>query len=56
MPFQTDPAPATYAFRRGMTFSDRTELKHVVERAKPDDYKLASLIEGLVTSELFQRR
>ena len=47
---------ATYALRRGMTFSDRTELKHVVEKSKAEDYHLASLIEGLVTSPLFQKR
>ena len=47
---------ATYALRRGMTFSDRLELKHVAEKAKADDYQLASLIESLVTSELFVKR
>jgi hypothetical protein len=47
---------ATYSFRRAMTFSDRLELKHVAEKAKADDYKLASLIETLVTSELFVKR
>jgi hypothetical protein len=47
---------ATYALRRGTTFSDRTELKHVTDQAKPDGYKLASLIEVLVTSDLFQKR
>ncbi|HEV7405608.1 MAG TPA: DUF1592 domain-containing protein [Chthoniobacteraceae bacterium] len=47
---------ATYGFRRAMTFSDRLELKHVAEKAKADDYKLASLIETLVTSELFVKR
>lgn len=47
---------ATYALRRGMTFSDREELKHIVEKAKGEDYKLASLIESLVTSPLFVKR
>jgi hypothetical protein len=47
---------ATYALRRGMTFSDRQELKRVVEQAKAGDYKLASLVESLVTSPLFQKR
>ena len=47
---------ATYALRRGMTFSDRAELKRIVEQAKANDYRLASLIESLVTSELFLRR
>ena len=47
---------ATYALRRGMTFSDREELKHVVEKSKTSDYPLASLVESLVTSELFLKR
>ena len=47
---------ATYALRRGMTFSDRVELKCVAEKAKADGYKLQTLIESLVTSDLFQKR
>jgi mono/diheme cytochrome c family protein len=47
---------ATYALRRGMTFGDRAELKHIAEQAKANDYPLASLIEYLTTSELFQKR
>lgn len=47
---------ATYALRRGMTFSDREELKLVVEKAKGDDYPLASIIELLATSPLFMKR
>jgi Protein of unknown function (DUF1585)/Protein of unknown function (DUF1588) len=47
---------ATYALRRGTTFTDRTELKPVIDEAKANDYKLSSLIESLVTSELFLKR
>ncbi|WP_395744966.1 DUF1592 domain-containing protein [Prosthecobacter sp.] len=47
---------ATYALRRGMTFSDREELKRITEESKANDYKLASLIEALVTSPLFLKR
>ncbi len=47
---------ATYALRRGMTFSDREELKHITEHSKATDYKLTSLIESLVTSPLFTKR
>ena len=47
---------ATYALRRGTTFSDRSDLKPVTEKAKANDYQLASLIEDLVTSDLFQKR
>lgn len=47
---------ATYALRRGMTFSDREELKCIVGKAKGDDYKLGNIIEALVTSSLFVKR
>jgi hypothetical protein len=47
---------ATYALRRGMTFSDREELKQITDESKASDYQLASLIESLVTSPLFQKR
>ena len=47
---------ATYALRRGTTFTDRAELKLVAGQSKANDYKLASLIESLVTSELFLKR
>ncbi len=47
---------ATYALRRGMTFSDRADLKRIADGAKADDYKLATLIESLVASEVFRKR
>ncbi len=47
---------ATYALRRGMTFLDREELKRVTDESKAANYKLASLIESLVTSPLFLKR
>jgi hypothetical protein len=47
---------ATYALRRGMTFADRKLLMGIAAQSKSQDYKLASLIEGLVTSDLFQKR
>ena len=47
---------AIYALRRGMTFSDRTLLKKVTEQSKADGHRIASLIESLVTSELFLKR
>jgi hypothetical protein len=47
---------ATYALRRGVTFTDRAELKRVVEQARANDYPLASLIEAFATSPLFQKR
>ena len=36
---------ATYALRRGMTFSDRTMLKKVTAQSKADGYRIAPLIE-----------
>lgn len=47
---------ATYALRRGITFSDRMELQHVVEESKKNNYQLASLIEAFVASDMFQKR
>ena len=47
---------AIYALRRGMTFTDREELKQIARQSKANDYKLESLIEALVTSDLFQKR
>jgi hypothetical protein len=47
---------ATYALRRGMTFSDREELQQIAAVAKKTDYQLLSLIESLVTSPLFLKR
>lgn len=47
---------ATYALRRGMTFSDRDELKKIASESQAAGYKLSSLIESLVTSPLFVKR
>lgn len=47
---------ATYALRRGMTFSDRAELSKINNLARVDGYKLTTVIEALVTSELGQKR
>ena len=47
---------ATYALRRGMTFTDREALKQITEEAKKSDYHLVSIIESLVASPLFVKR
>jgi hypothetical protein len=47
---------ATYGLRRAMTFGDRAELKRIPEEAKTNNYPLASMVELLATSELFQKR
>jgi len=47
---------ATYALRRGTTFSDRADLQQIAAEAKKKDYQLTSIIESLVTSPLFLKR
>ena len=47
---------ATYALRRVMTVDDESQLHAIVASAKADDYRLRTLIRGLVTSELFRKR
>jgi hypothetical protein len=49
---------ATYALRRVMTVDDVQQLHSIVASAKADDddYRLRSLIRGLVMSDLFQQR
>ena len=46
---------ATYGLRCAMNYSDRAELQRIAEQSKHDGYKLASLIETLVSSDLFQK-
>ena len=47
---------ATFAMRRVMTYSDRTDLQRITAQSKADGYRLADLIETFVTSDLFQKR
>lgn len=47
---------ATYALRRVMTIDDAAQIKAISQSSKQDDYKLRSVIENLVLSELFQKR
>ncbi|MDB5300895.1 MAG: hypothetical protein JWO87_2558 [Phycisphaerales bacterium] len=47
---------ATYALRRGMTFDDRQSLAAIAGQSKAGGYKLQTLIESLVQSDLFQKR
>ena len=46
----------TFGLRRAPNFGDRAELKRITEQSKAEGYKLQSLVELLVTSDLFQRR
>ncbi|HWB04469.1 MAG TPA: DUF1592 domain-containing protein [Verrucomicrobiales bacterium] len=47
---------ATYALRRTLTLDDRRALSALTAKSKADDYRLAGMIESLVTSGLFQQR
>jgi hypothetical protein len=47
---------ATYALRRLVTVDDRAQIKAIAAAAKKDGYKLRSVIESLVLSDLFVKR
>lgn len=47
---------ATFALRRGMTFSDRDALATIAAESKKQDYHLRALIESFVASPLFLKR
>jgi hypothetical protein len=47
---------ATYALRRGMTFSDRKTLAAIAAQSKAQEYRLETIIENLVLSDLFHSR
>lgn len=47
---------ATYALRRAMTIDDTDAIRQIAEASKKDDYKLQSVIENLVLSDLFLKR
>lgn len=47
---------ATFALRRVMTIDDRAEVKAITAASQPSGYRLRTVIENLVLSELFQRR
>jgi hypothetical protein len=47
---------ATYSLRRVMTIDDAAPIKSVTQASKKDDYKLRTIIENLVLSDLFQKR
>lgn len=47
---------ATYALRRVMTIDDVPHIKAIAHASKPDGYKLRSVVENFVLSDLFQRR
>ena len=47
---------ATYALRRVMTIDDAAQIKAIAAASQKDGYKLRTVIENLVLSELFQKR
>ncbi|HYE18088.1 MAG TPA: DUF1592 domain-containing protein [Tepidisphaeraceae bacterium] len=47
---------ATYALRRATTIDDREALAGLVKQAKAADWRLASVVETLVVSEMFRKR
>lgn len=47
---------ATYALRRTMVLDDRAAIREIAARTRQDDYRLRTLLENLVLSDLFQKR
>jgi hypothetical protein len=47
---------STFALRRAMTVDDEAQINAIAQASKKDGYKMRSLIENLVLSELFQKR
>ena len=47
---------ATYALRRVMTVDDLAAIKSIAAQSKPDEYRLRSILENLILSDLFQKR
>jgi len=47
---------AIFGLRRSMTFDDRADLAKIAKQTKAADYRVASIVEILVLSDLFQKR
>jgi len=47
---------ATYALRRPMTVDDAAELRRIAQACRESDYRLKTLIETFVYSDLMQKR
>jgi mono/diheme cytochrome c family protein len=47
---------ATYALRRVMTIDDAQQIQAIAEASKPGGYRLQTVIENFVLSDLFQKR
>ena len=46
---------ATFALRRVMTIDDAKQIKEITKASKQDHYKLKTVIENFVMSNLFQK-
>ncbi|QDU28215.1 hypothetical protein ETAA8_33150 [Anatilimnocola aggregata] len=47
---------ATYSLRRVMTLDDTAQIRSIAAASKKDDYKLRTVIENFVLSDLFRKR
>jgi hypothetical protein len=47
---------ATYGLRRVMTVDDTAAIRAIAAASKKDGYRLRSVVESLVLSDLFRRR
>ncbi len=47
---------ATYALRRVMTIDDAATIKAIAQVSQPDGYRLRTVLENFVMSDLFQKR
>lgn len=47
---------ATFALRRVMTIDDAAAIKAIAQSSKKDEYRLRTVIENFVVSEMFQKR
>lgn len=47
---------ATYALRRVLTVDDAQAIREIVAASKSDEYRLQTIIENFILSDLFQRR
>lgn len=47
---------AMFGMRRTMTVADRDQLAKIAQQSKSADYRVASIVEALVLSDLFQNR
>jgi hypothetical protein len=47
---------ATYALRRAMTVDDTSELRRIAAASRGSDYRLKTLIETFICSDLMQKR